>query len=208
MSVIEAILEDPRQVLWAQESRARGEAVAAMKLDGIEYEERMERLEEVTWPKPLADLLEVTLAAYRHTHPWISPDALSPKSIVREMYEQGMTFNEFISAYGLSRSEGLLLRYLTDAYRTLRHTVPESHRTEELEDVIEWLGELVRQTDSSLLDEWEDLVNPARCRAAVGRPRSAGPPAHGQRARLHGDGAQRDVPPRRARLARRLGAAR
>ena len=118
-------------MLWAQESKARGEAVAAMKLDGIEYEERMERLEEVTWPKPLADLLEVTLSAYRHTHPWISPDALSPKSIVREMYEQGMTFNEFISAYGLSRSEGLLLRYLTDAYRTLRHTVPESHRTEE-----------------------------------------------------------------------------
>ena len=161
VSVIEAVLEDPRQVLWAQESRARGEAVAAMKLDGVEYEERMDRLEEVTWPRPLADLLEVTLAAYRSTHPWLPPDALSPKSVVREMYERGMTFNEFVSAYGLARSEGLLLRYLTDAYRTLRHTVPESLRTEELEDLLEWLGELVRQTDSSLLDEWEDLVNPA-----------------------------------------------
>ena len=174
VSVIEAILEDPRQVLWAQESKARGEAVAAMKLDGIEYEERMERLEEITWPKPLADLLEVTLAAYRKTHPWISPDALSPKSVVREMYEQGRTFNEFVSAYGLSRSEGLLLRYLTDAYRALRHTVPESHRTEELEDVIEWLGELVRQTDSSLLDEWEDLVNPG---AATLAQEDLAPPA-------------------------------
>ncbi|GAA6525422.1 DUF3516 domain-containing protein [Intrasporangium sp. DVR] len=162
VSVIEAILEDPRQVLWAQEYRARGEAVAAMKLDGVDYEERMERLEEVTWPKPLADLLEVTLAAYRQTHPWLSPDALSPKSVVREMYERGMTFNEFVSAYTLARSEGLVLRYLTDAYRTLRHTVPETNRTEELEDIIEWLGELVRQTDSSLLDEWEDLVNPAQ----------------------------------------------
>ena len=161
VSVIEAILEDPRQVLWAQEFKARGEAVAAMKLDGVEYEERMERLEEVTWPKPLADLLEVTLTAYRQTHPWISQDALSPKSVVREMYERGMTFNEFVSYYGLSRSEGLVLRYLTDAYRALRRTVPESHRTEELEDIIEWLGELVRQTDSSLLDEWEDLVNPS-----------------------------------------------
>lgn len=160
VSVVEAILEDPRQVLWAQESKARGEAVAAMKLDGIEYEERMERLEEVTWPKPLAELLEAMLATYRQTHPWIAPDALSPKSVVREMYERGMTFNEFVYAYGLSRSEGLVLRYLTDAYRTLRRTVPETHRTEELEDVIEWLGELVRQTDSSLLDEWEDLVNP------------------------------------------------
>ena len=169
VSVIEAILEDPRQVLWAQEHQARGEAVAAMKLDGIEYEERMERLEEITWPKPLADLLEVTLAAYRQSHPWVSADALSPKSVVREMYERGMTFNEFVSAYGLSRSEGLVLRYLTDAYRTLRHTVPETHRTEELEDIIEWLGELVRQTDSSLLDEWEDLVNPTavRSRAAA-----------------------------------------
>ena len=166
LSVMEAILEDPRQVLWAQEYKARGEAVAAMKLDGIEYEERMERLEEVTWPKPLADLLEVTLAAYRKTHPWISPEALSPKSVVREMYERGMTFNEFVSYYGLSRSEGLLLRYLSDAYRALRRTVPESHRTEELEDIIEWLGELVRQTDSSLLDEWEELVNPTDAAAA------------------------------------------
>jgi superfamily II RNA helicase len=157
VSVVEAILEDPRQVLWAQEHKARGEAVAAMKLDGIEYEERMERLEEVSWPKPLADLLEVTLSAYRQTHPWLSIDALSPKSVVREMYERGMTFNEFVSYYGLSRSEGLVLRYLTDAYRALRRTVPESHRTEELEDIIEWLGELVRQTDSSLLDEWEAL---------------------------------------------------
>ncbi|HET7398347.1 MAG TPA: DUF3516 domain-containing protein [Intrasporangium sp.] len=165
VSVVEAILEDPRQVLWAQESRARGEAVAAMKADGIDYEERMERLEEITWPKPLADLLEVTLTAYRRGSPWIAPDALSPKSVVREMYEQGMTFNEFVSAYGLSRSEGLLLRYLSDAYRTLRHTVPESVRTEELEDITLWLGELVRQTDSSLLDEWEDLVHPAEALA-------------------------------------------
>ena len=106
-----------RVVLWAQEHQARGEAVAAMKLDGVEYEERMERLEEVTWPKPLGDLLEAMLATYRQTHPWVSADALSPKSVVREMYERGMTFNEFVSAYGLSRSEGLVLRYLTDAYR-------------------------------------------------------------------------------------------
>ncbi|WP_347352708.1 DUF3516 domain-containing protein [Intrasporangium sp.] len=172
VSVVESILEDPRQVLRAQESKARGAAVAAMKLDGIDYEERMERLEEVTWPKPLADLLEVTLAAYRRSHPWISPDALSPKSVVREMYELGMTFTEFVSEYGLSRSEGSLLRYLSDAYRALRHTVPESARDDELEEVIEWLGEMIRQTDSSLLDEWEDLVNPGEvvARAEVAPP--------------------------------------
>jgi len=176
VSIVEAILEDPRQVLWAQEYKARGEAVAAMKLDGIEYEERMERLEEVSWPKPLADLLEVTLAAYRQSHPWISADALSPKSVVREMYERGMTFTEFVSYYGLSRSEGLVLRYLTDAYRALRRTVPEHYRDDELEDVVEWLGELVRQTDSSLLDEWEDLVNPSDD-ATPGRPGEVAPPA-------------------------------
>ncbi|MDO5504425.1 MAG: DUF3516 domain-containing protein, partial [Actinomycetia bacterium] len=160
VSIIEAILEDPRQVLWAQQNAAKGEAVAAMKMDGIEYEERMDRLEEITWPRPLAELLEVTLEAYRVSHPWISPEALSPKSVVREMYERGMTFAEFVSVYQLSRSEGLLLRYLTDAYRTLRHTVPDSLWNDELEDIIEWLGELVRQTDSSLLDEWEALVSP------------------------------------------------
>ena len=167
VSVIEAILEEPRQVLWAQEKVARGAAVAAMKMDGVEYEERMERLEEISWPKPLAELLEVTLGAYRTTHPWISPEALSPKSVVREMYERGMTFTEFVSEYGLSRSEGLLLRYLSDAYRTLRHTVPDSRWNDELEDIIEWLGELVRQTDSSLLDEWESLVNPAEVLGAA-----------------------------------------
>ncbi|WP_267896811.1 DEAD/DEAH box helicase [Desertihabitans brevis] len=161
VSVFEAILEDPRPVLQAQQHRARGEAVAAMKADGIEYDERMELLEQVTWPQPLADLLEVTLTAYRQTHPWIAEDALSPKSVVREMYERGMTFGELVSEYGLSRSEGVVLRYLSDAWRTLRHTVPEHRRDTELEDLVEWLGEVIRQTDSSLLDEWEQLVNPA-----------------------------------------------
>jgi hypothetical protein len=138
----------------------------------------MERLEEISRPKPLGELLEAMLATYRQTHPWVSADALSPKSVVREMYERGMTFNEFISAYGLSRSEGLVLRYLSDAYRTLRHTVPESHRSDELEDVIEWLGELVRQTDSSLLDEWEDLVNPSEALStALAREAEVAPPA-------------------------------
>ena len=71
-----------------------------------------------------------------------------------------MTFTDFVGRYQLARSEGLVLRYLTDAYRTLRHTVPEAHRTPELEELVEWLGETVRQTDSSLLDEWEALTDP------------------------------------------------
>ncbi|MEP9364882.1 DUF3516 domain-containing protein [Nocardioides sp. CN2-186] len=167
VSVIEAVLEGPRQILFQQQYIARGEAVAEMKADGIEYEERMTLLEEVTWPQPLAELLGATYEIYRERHPWLREDALSPKSIVREMYAQGMSFTDFVSRYQLARSEGLVLRYLTDAYRTLRQTVPDAHRTPELEDLIEWLGETVRQTDSSLLDEWEALADPEHVRSDV-----------------------------------------
>ncbi len=159
VSIIESTLDDPRQVLMAQQHFARGEAVAQMKADGIEYEERMELLEEVTWPKPLSDLLFPAFEMYRGGHPWITEFALSPKSVVRDMIERAMTFAELISHYGLTRSEGLVLRYLADAYRALRQTVPTEARTEELEDIIEWLGELIRQVDSSLLDEWESLTD-------------------------------------------------
>ena len=167
VSVIEAVLEGPRQVLMQQQYVARGEAVAEMKADGLEYDERMALLEEVTWPQPLRELLEATYEIYRQRHPWLPEDALQPKSVVREMFEQGMSFTDFVSRYQLARSEGLVLRYLTDAYRTLRQTVPESHRTPELEDLVEWLGETVRQTDSSLLDEWEALADPEHVRSDV-----------------------------------------
>jgi superfamily II RNA helicase len=160
VSIIESTLEDPRQVLSAQRQKARGEAVNAMKAEGIEYEQRMELLEEVTHPRPLLDLLEGAYETYRRGHPWVADYELKPKSVVRDMYERAMTFTEYVSFYGLSRSEGLVLRYLADAYRALRQTVPEDARTEELTDLIEWLGELVRQVDSSLLDEWERLRNP------------------------------------------------
>ena len=160
VSVIESVLEGPRQILFAQQYAARGEAVNEMKADGIEYEERMTLLDQITWPQPLAELLEATYELYRQSHPWLHEDALAPKSIVREMYEQGMSFTDFVGRYQLARSEGLVLRYLTDAYRTIRQTVPESHRTPELDDLSEWLGETIRQTDSSLLDEWEALTDP------------------------------------------------
>jgi superfamily II RNA helicase len=161
VSVIESTLDDPRQVLSAQRFKARGEAVAAMKADGVEYEERMELLDEVTHPRPLADLLGHALASYRKGHPWVADHELSPKSVVRDMYERAMTFTEYVSYYGLARSEGLVLRYLADAYRAIDRTVPQEAKTEELEDLTQWLGELVRQVDSSLLDEWEQLRNPA-----------------------------------------------
>ncbi len=160
VSVVEAVLESPRQILMAQQYAARGEAVAEMKADGIEYEERMQLLEQVTWPQPLAELLEATYEIYRQRHPWLREDGLEPKSVVREMWEQGMSFTDFVGRYSLARSEGLVLRYLSDAYRTLRRTVPDAHRSPDLEDLVDWLGATVRQTDSSLLDEWEALTDP------------------------------------------------
>ena len=175
LSVVEAILDDPFPVLRAQAHKERGEAVAEMKAEGIEYDERMDLLEQVTHPRPLAEPLEEALRVYRETHPWVRDSDLSPKSVVRDMYEHGRTFTEFVSFYGLARSEGLVLRYLSDAYRALRQTVPEQVKTEELDEIIEWLGETVRQTDSSLLDEWEALTDPesvarAAEAAAAGEP--------------------------------------
>ncbi|GAA3356348.1 DEAD/DEAH box helicase [Saccharopolyspora gregorii] len=160
LSVIESTLDNPRQVLSAQQFKARGEAVAQMKADGIEYDERMELLEDVTYPKPLQDMLEAAYEMYRKGHPWVAEHELSPKSVARDMFERAMNFVEFVNHYGLARSEGLVLRYLADVYKALRHTVPADAKTEELTDLVEWLGELVRQVDSSLLDEWERLRNP------------------------------------------------
>src|SRR5208283_4559954 len=172
LSVIESTLDNPRQVLSAQQFRARGEAVAQMKADGIDYDTRMDLLDSVTYPKPLEDLLEAAYDIYRRGHPWVADHELAPKSVVRDMCERSMTFTEYIGFYGLSRSEGLVLRYLADAYKALRQTVPEDGKTEEVIDLIEWLGEMVRQVDSSLIDEWERLRNPdpAEVVAAASRP--------------------------------------
>jgi hypothetical protein len=120
----------------------------------------MELLEEVTWPKPLADLLEPAFITYRRTNPWILGAELSPKSVVRDMLEKAMSFSDLISVYGLERTEGIALRYLAEAYRAMRQTVPEDHRTDDVAAITEWLGGIVRSTDSSLLDEWEHLNNP------------------------------------------------
>ncbi|WP_405374864.1 MULTISPECIES: DEAD/DEAH box helicase [unclassified Microbacterium] len=161
VSVIESTLDDPRAILSQQEYKARGEAVAAMKRDGIEYDERMALLEEITWPKPLAGLLLQSFEVFASTQPWVRDFELRPKSVVRDMFERAMSFGEFVSFYQLGRSEGLVLRYLSDAYRAIRQTVPAEARTDDLLDLIEWLGELVRQVDSSLVDEWQALINPA-----------------------------------------------
>jgi len=161
ISILESTLDDPRPVLSQQQFLARGEAVASMKAEGIEYDQRMELLEQVTWPKPLEELLTATYEQYAATQPWVAEFELRPKSVVRDLYERAMTFADYVGYYKIARSEGLVLRYLSDAFRAVRQTVPDEAKTEDLLDIIEWLGELVRQVDSSLLDEWESLINPA-----------------------------------------------
>src|SRR4051795_1921087 len=175
LSVVESILDDPFPVLLAQTRKAKDAAIQAMKADGIEYEERMALLEEVTYPKPLDEPLRPAPALYRETHPWVSENDLSPKSVVRDMYEWGRGFTDFVAYYQVTRAEGLVLRYLSDTYRALRQTVPDRVKTDELDDIEEWLGETVRQIDSSLLDEWEALTDPdavarALAEAAGGEP--------------------------------------
>ncbi|AGF72665.1 DEAD/DEAH box helicase [Corynebacterium halotolerans] len=159
ISVFESILDDPRPVLVAQQKAERGEEIAALKAEGVDYTERMAIVEDITWPQPLRDELDEAYETFAKGHPWVREFELSPKSVVRDMIEHAMTFSDLVATYGLARSEGVVLRYLTDAWRTLRHSVPQEYLTDELDDVIEWLGELIRQVDSSLVDEWAHMAD-------------------------------------------------
>ena len=156
VSMVEATLEDPRQVLRAQERKARDAAMAEMKMDGVDYDERLERIAEVTYPKPLEDLLDAAFGKYCDAVPWARDYCLRPKSVLRDMLESAADFKGYIQKLGIMRYEGILLRYLSEAFRGLDRTIPEDKRTEQLKDIIAWLGLVVRSVDSSLVDEWEN----------------------------------------------------
>ena len=155
ISLVEATLEDPRQVLRAQERAARAEAVAEMKAAGVDYEERIERAREVTYPKPLVDVIEFAFSKYCESVPWARDFTPSPKSILRDMVETASDFKSYVGRYGIARSEGTLLRYLSDAFRVLDRTVPRDRFDERLSDIVAWLDFVVHTIDSSLVDEWE-----------------------------------------------------
>lgn len=154
ISMVEATLEDPKQILRAQERRARDAAMNAMKAEGVDFEERLDRLQDVTYPKPLEEMLDVAFATYCAQVPWANDYELSPKSVLRDMLETGCDFKSYIAQYKIARCEGILLRYLTEAYRSLDRTVPVERRTKELDGIVSWLGLVVRSVDSSLVDEW------------------------------------------------------
>jgi hypothetical protein len=157
LSIVEATLDDPGTILKAQLDRVKTELLAALKREGMEYEQRMEELAKCEHPKPLRDFTYDLFDAYRTRHPWVGDHNIRPKSVARDMFERGMGFADYVADYKVSRSEGLLLRYLGDAYKGLVQNVPEDAKTDEVLDLTEWLGELVRQVDSSLLDEWGAL---------------------------------------------------
>ena len=154
ISLVEATLEDPYQILRAQEKAARNEAMARMKADGVEYEERLERLQEVTYPKPLEELIDAAFAQYCEKVPWANDYEPRPKSVLRDMLETASDFKGYIQRCNIARAEGVLLRYLSEAYRALDRTLPLDARDERLADIIAWLGLVVRSVDSSLVDEW------------------------------------------------------
>ena len=158
VSIIEATLEAPRQVLTAQLRKVRDEEMARMRADGYEYAERMKVLDELTYPQPLAELLNQQFEIYRQGAPWLAEFELQPKSVLRDMYERAMGFGDYVNYYGIARSEGVLLRYLTDAAKALRQTIPQELRTEELDLLQEWLETIIVTTDSSLLEEWEHMM--------------------------------------------------
>jgi len=160
LTLCEAIVEDPDQILRRQVDKAKGEKIEEMKAAGIPYDERMEKLEEVEYPKPLQEFLYETFNAFAQAHPWVENENVRPKSIAREMYERYLSFAEYVREYGLQRSEGLLLRHLSQVWKVLAQTVPESAKTEEVFEMEEYFRELIRGIDSSLMEEWERLRNP------------------------------------------------
>jgi hypothetical protein len=162
LGLVEAVIENPEVILRAQVDKLKTQKVAELKAAGVEYDARMAELEKIEHPKPNSEFLYSSFASFSADHPWVVREALKPKSIAREMVEMLQPFGGYIKEYGLARSEGLLLRYLSEVYKTLVQTIPEPSRTPELDDVTGYLGSLVRSVDSSLLDEWERMQHPER----------------------------------------------
>ena len=171
ISLAEAIQENPTVVLLRQVNKLKGEIIQQLKAEGVEYEDRMEAIEDLTWPKPDAEALYASFNQFAAEHPWLVGENVRPKSIVREMYEGLMTFGEYVREYQLARSEGVLLRYLSQVWRTLRRNIPEAHQTDELVEAVAWLRALLTSVDTSLISEWERLQSPVPEDApAVERP--------------------------------------
>ncbi|MFN8944631.1 MAG: DEAD/DEAH box helicase, partial [Pseudobdellovibrionaceae bacterium] len=157
LTLVESVLESPDLILRKQLDRVKTEKMGEMKAAGIEYDQRMEELEKLEFPKPNRDFIYATFNIFAAAHPWVGAENIRPKSIAREMYENFHSFAEYIREYDLQRIEGLLLRYLSEVYKVLEQTVPDAMKTEEVRALVVYFGSMVRQVDSSLLEDWQKL---------------------------------------------------
>lgn len=177
ITLVEAILENPNAILLKQLDRIKAQAIASMKEEGLDYDQRMEELEKLEYPKPNRDFIYTTFNEFAKKHPWVEEENIRPKSIVREMFESFRSFDDYVNDYSLQKSEGLLLRHISSVYKTLSQTVPDSKKNELIREIEAYLKALIKQTDSSLMDEWEKMSDPAqvapRSQAAPEMPRVA-----------------------------------
>ncbi len=171
LTLVESILENPQVVLWAQLDVLKTARMAEMKAEGKEFAERIEELDKMEYPKPLRDFIYDTFNEFAKAQPWLGAENIRPKSVARDLMERFCSFADYVRDYELQRSEGVLLRYLSQAYKALAQTVPVDARTDELEDLLEQLRAFLRLVDSSLLDEWTHLL--AAPDGSVIVPRSA-----------------------------------
>jgi hypothetical protein len=175
LSLVEAIQENPRAILQAQVNKAKGALVSRLKAEGVPYEDRMRQLEDVTYPKPEAEFIEGSFRVFAERHPWVKGEDIRPKSIAREIWEEGRGFIDFVKEYELARSEGLLLRYLSQVHNTVVRSIPVAARTDELIDLIAYFHAMLERVDTSLVDAWATLLDPEAAEAAA-RPRAEAPP--------------------------------
>lgn len=167
LTLVESILENPEMILRRQVDRLKTVRMAEMKAEGIEFDQRIEELEKIEHPKPNRDFIYDTFNRFSAEHPWVGQENIRPKSIAREMFETFQSFHDYIREYDLERIEGLLLRYLSEVYKVLVQTVPESAHTDEVISLIEYFGEMLRGIDSSLVEEWEKMRDPAAAEARM-----------------------------------------
>lgn len=160
LSMVEAILDDPRVVLKKQLDKLFVLRLAELKAEGLDYDARMEELQKLEHPKPLADFIYPSFNEFVARHPWVEQDNIKPKGIAREMFENFWDFHDYVREYGLAASEGVLLRYLSDCYKTLVQNVPIGERDDSLAEIVAFLRGALAAVDSSLVSEWEQLLNP------------------------------------------------
>jgi hypothetical protein len=174
LTLVESILEDPDIILRKQLDKLKSQKMAEMKMAGIEYDERIEELEKLEYPKPNREFIYSTFNAFADKHPWVGQENIRPKSIAREMFETFRSFSDYIRDYELQRAEGILLRHLNGVYKVLTQTVPDTAKNDPVREMELYLGTMIRQVDSSLLDEWEKMRDPSYQRAETKEVRPPG----------------------------------